>query len=144
MNGKTMTDKATEPAQAVPAVGAQVDRGVRPRAWVRPNAGWVTGVASYGEHCPPGWVGAAEPLYEQAAIDAANSERHDLALLVARLIRRMRAARTGEGMAAGDDALERQAVGYLMRKGLMRPLRADCGEAGHDEGKCGNAACLGA
>lgn len=73
-----------------------------------------------------------------------RSERLDLALLVGRLIRRMRAARTGEGMAAGDDALEQQCIGYLRRKGLASPLRADCGEAGHDEGKCGNAACLGA
>lgn len=73
-----------------------------------------------------------------------RSERLDLALLVGRLIRRMRAARTGQGMAAGDDALEQQAIGYLRRKGLTSPLRADCGEAGHDEGKCGNAACLGA
>lgn len=80
----------------------------------------------------------------QRECDKANAERHDLSLMVGRLIRRMRAARTGEGMAAGDDALEQQCIGYLRRKGLVSPLRADCGEAGHDEGKCGNAACLGA
>lgn len=55
--------------------------------------------------------------------DIFRTERIDLALLVGRLIRRMRAARTGEGMAAGDDALEHQAIGYLRRKGLMSPLR---------------------
>lgn len=79
----------------------------------------------------------------QREYDAANSERNDLALFAGRLIRRMRAARTGQGMAAGDEALEQQVIGYLRRKGLVSPLRADCGEAGHDEGKCGNAACLG-
>lgn len=55
--------------------------------------------------------------------DILRSERLDLALLVGRLIRRMRAARTGDGMAAGDDALEQQAIGYLRRKGLVSPLR---------------------
>ncbi len=54
-----------------------------------------------------------------------RSERLDLALLVGRLIRRMRAARTGEGMAAGDDALEQQCIGYLRRKGLTSPLREE-------------------
>ena len=54
-----------------------------------------------------------------------RSERRDLALLVGRLIRRMRAARTGEGMAAGDDALEQQCIGYLRRKGLTSPLREE-------------------
>lgn len=76
--------------------------------------------------------------------DIFRSERLDLTLLVGRLIRRMRAARTGEGMAAGDDALERQCIGYLRRKKLASPLRSDCGEAGHDEGKCGNASCSAA
>jgi len=57
--------------------------------------------------------------------DIFRSERLDLALLVGRLIRRMRAARTGEGMAAGDDALEQQCIGYLRRKGLTSPLREE-------------------
>jgi hypothetical protein len=35
----------------------------------------------------------------------------------------MRAARTGEGIAAGDEALEQQCIGYLRRKGLTSPLR---------------------
>lgn len=55
--------------------------------------------------------------------DSLRSQTLDLALLVGRLIRRMRAARTGEGMAAGDDALEQQCIGYLRRKGLTSPLR---------------------
>ena len=57
--------------------------------------------------------------------DIFRSERLDLALLVGRLIRRMRAARTGEGMPAGDDALEQQCIGYLRRKGLTSPLREE-------------------
>lgn len=60
------------------------------------------------------------------------AERSDLSLLVTRLIRRMRAARSGEGMAAGDDALEQQAIGYLQRKRLMSPLRATIDAAMND------------
>ncbi len=55
--------------------------------------------------------------------DILRSQTLDLALLVKRLIRRMRAARTGEGIAAGDEALEQQCIGYLRRKGLTSPLR---------------------
>ena len=55
--------------------------------------------------------------------DILRSQTLDLALLVGRLIRRMRAARTGEGIAAGDEALEQQCIGYLRRKGLTSPLR---------------------
>jgi hypothetical protein len=55
--------------------------------------------------------------------DILRSQTLDLALLVRRLIRRMRAARTGEGIAAGDEALEQQCIGYLRRKGLTSPLR---------------------
>lgn len=69
-------------------------------------------------------------------------ERNDLALLVGRLIQRMRAARVRKGTAAGDDALEQQATDYLRRKGLVKHLRNGCEEAGHDEGKCGNATCI--
>ena len=64
-------------------------------------------------------------LREAHAALCKDAELHDLALLVGRLIRRMRAARTGQGMAAGDDALEQQVIGYLRRKGLVSPLRAD-------------------
>ena len=55
--------------------------------------------------------------------DILRSQTLDLALLVRRLIRRMRAARTGEGIAAGDEALEQKCIGYLRRKGLTSPLR---------------------
>ncbi len=55
--------------------------------------------------------------------DILRSQTLDLALLVGRLIRRMRAARTGEGIAAGDEALEQQCIGYLRCKGLTSPLR---------------------
>jgi len=70
---------------------------------------------------------AAEPAptEQQATLDRLNSERLDLALLVGRLIHRMRAARDGRGVAAGDEALEQQAIGYLRRKGLISPLRED-------------------
>ncbi len=61
----------------------------------------------------------------RSEVDRLNAERHDLALLVSRLIRRMRAARAGDGIAAGDDALEQQCIGYLRRKGLTRPLREE-------------------
>ena len=57
--------------------------------------------------------------------DILRSQTLDLALLVGRLIRRMRAARNGQGVGAGDDALEQQCIGYLRRKGLTSPLRTD-------------------
>ena len=70
------------------------------------------------------------PMARLVELEAAEHERDilrsqtlDLALLVGRLIRRMRAARTGEGIAAGDEALEQQCIGYLRRKGLTSPLR---------------------
>lgn len=91
--------------------------------------GHVEGGVLVRSSLPPGYTG---PLFvspsagdaRQPEIDRLNSERLDLACLVLRLIRRMRAARVGEGMAAGDDALEQQALGYLQRKGLSAsPLR---------------------
>jgi hypothetical protein len=42
-----------------------------PFVWVRPNGSNSIGVAHYGPTCPPGWAGAAEPAFRQAAIDAA-------------------------------------------------------------------------
>jgi hypothetical protein len=57
--------------------------------------------------------------------DILRTQTLDLALLVGRLIRRMRAARAGQGMAAGDEALEQQVIGYLRRNGLTSPLRAE-------------------
>jgi hypothetical protein len=70
------------------------------------------------------------PMARLVELETAELERDnlrfqtlDLALLVGRLIRRMRAARTGEGIAAGDEALEQQCIGYLRRKGLTSPLR---------------------
>lgn len=64
----------------------------------------------------------------QLEIDRLNSDRLDLALMVYRLIRRMRAAREGRGHAAGDEALAAKALDYLQRKGLQAsPLRADAG-----------------
>ena len=72
---------------------------------------------------------AGELMIEAAAeIDRLNSDRLDMALMVYRLIRRMRAAREGRGHAAGDEALAAKALDYLQRKGLQaRPLRADAG-----------------
>jgi hypothetical protein len=78
----------------------------KPCAWVRPHAGGVTGVAHYGPHCPPGWVGAAEPLYDQAALDAAvaaaleRCREYDAALLAAE---REWWERTAEAMAQEAD-----------------------------------------
>ena len=70
------------------------------------------------------------PMARLVELETAEHERNilrsqtlDLALLIKRLIRRMRAARTGEGIAAGDEALEQQCIGYLRRKGLTSPLR---------------------
>jgi len=61
----------------------------------------------------------------QMVIEELRRERSDLALLIGRLIRRMRAARAGEGMAAADDVIEQFAIGYLQRKGLVSPLRGE-------------------
>ena len=71
-----MIDKdTTETPQAVPAVGAQVDRVVRPAAWVRdlgPQPHCVTDL----RYCAASDVERGIhlqylPLYDQAAIDAA-------------------------------------------------------------------------
>lgn len=64
MNTKTEADSH--------AVAGQVERRVRPRVWVRRNGGFDSGVAHYGSECPPGWTLAAEPMYDQAALDAAR------------------------------------------------------------------------
>jgi len=48
-------------------------------------------------------------------------QANDLALLCARLVRRLRAARDGKGSAAGDADMERRVIEYLKRKGLYRP-----------------------
>jgi hypothetical protein len=74
----------------------------------------------------------AQPA-EPSEVDRLNAERLDLAMLIIRLCQRMRAAREGRGIAAGDDALEQQALGYLTRKGIVgSPLRADGDEAQAD------------
>jgi len=62
-----------------------------------------------------------------------RTDLFDLALLVMRLARRLKAAREGRGTRAGDDALANQAVEYLRRKGLISPLRS--GPQGSDADK---------
>ena len=57
--------------------------------------------------------------------DSLRSQTLDLAMMVGRLIRRIRAARAGKGIEAGDDALELECLGYLRRKGLTSPLRQE-------------------
>jgi len=57
--------------------------------------------------------------------DSLRSQTLDLALMVGRLIRRMRAARAGKGVAASDEELERKCLDYLRRKGLTSPLRQE-------------------
>lgn len=61
----------------------------------------------------------------RSEIDRLTTERQDLVLMVGRLLHRMRAARDGRGIVAGDDALEQQVLGYLRRKGLTSPLREE-------------------
>jgi hypothetical protein len=79
-----------------------------------------------------GGAAIAQPA-EPSEVDRLNAERLDLAMLIIRLCQRMRAAREGRGIAAGDDALEQQALGYLKRKGIVgSPLRADGDEAQAD------------
>lgn len=39
----------------------------KPIGWVRYNRGGRSGVFNTGAECPPGWVGAAFPVYESAA-----------------------------------------------------------------------------
>lgn len=63
---------------------------------------------------------------ERCDVDRLNSERLDLALMVYRLIRRMRAARAGEGSLAGDETMAEKAIDYLRRKGLeSSPYRSE-------------------
>ena len=62
----TVAPAADEPA-TLPCCDAAA-----PFVWVRPNGGNSIGVAHYGPTCPPGWAGAAEPAFRQAAIDAAD------------------------------------------------------------------------
>ncbi len=76
------------------------------------------------------------PRARLAELESAERERDtlsgqvlDLAMLVGRLIQRMRAARAGNGVAAGDNALERKCISYLQRNGLTSPLR----EEGHND-----------
>jgi hypothetical protein len=79
-----------------------------------------------------GGAAIAQPA-EPSEVDRLNAERLDLALLVQRLIRRMRAAREGKGIKLGDDAMEQAAIGYLKRKGLIgSPFRAEGDEAQAD------------
>jgi hypothetical protein len=117
-----------------------VERRVRPTAWVRnfePQPHCVTDL----RYCAASDVASGKhlqylPLYTQAALDAAvaaerergdslRSQTLDLALMVGRLIRRMRAARAGKGVAASDEELERKCLDYLRRKGLTSPLRQE-------------------
>ncbi len=59
--------------------------------------------------------------------DRLLEERANLAMLVSRLARRLRAARDGRGSAAGDaDAIDK-AIGYLKSKGLFSVLRGPSG-----------------
>ena len=51
--------------------------------------------------------------------DELRSQTLDLALLIGRLIFRMRAAREGRGHLAGDVAMAEKAIDYLRRKGLL-------------------------
>ena len=74
----------------------------------------------------------------EAEVERLLCQTNDLALIVRRLIRRVYAARAGEGLAVDADSLAQAAIKYLYRNGLASP---DCGEAGHDEGRCGNASC---
>lgn len=66
-------------------------------------------------------------------IDQLREQRGNLVLFCGRLIRRLRAAREGAGIAAGDDALENEVIGYLRRNGLHSPLRADESNPAVDE-----------
>lgn len=115
--------------QNEPAGGAPLDRGVRPCAWTLQSeldARETTCKAHLWFVNPVNTSWA--PLYDRDTIDRLNSDRLDMALMVYRLIRRMRAAREGRGHAAGDEALAAKALDYLQRKGLQAsPLRADAG-----------------
>lgn len=70
---------------------------------------------------------AAQALEEADALaghymaqrDELRSQTLDLALIVGRLIVRMRAAREGRGHLAGDVAMAEKAMDYLRRKGLQ-------------------------
>ena len=70
-----------------------------------------------------------------AVIDRLNGQRIDLAMLVQRLIRRLDAARRGEGTVTGDDQLVASARDYLRRKGLEpNTLREDNSTTGAQNG----------
>ncbi len=55
---------------------------------------------------------------------------NDMALLVRRLLRRVTAARSGEGSEAGDKQMIREAIDYLERKGLCGSVTRDTHNAG--------------
>ena len=107
--------------------GTPVERDVRPRALLlthRDGRETLHPMSEYAVAYRDTAVGETM-LYDSDVIDRLNSELLDLALLIGRLIHRMRAARDGRGIASGDEALEQQAIGYLKRKGLLRPLREE-------------------
>lgn len=68
-----------------------------------------------------GFVGVSEMERLRSDNDWLRAERFDLASLVVRMARRLKAARDGLGTRAGDAALERQASEYLQQKGLVSP-----------------------
>lgn len=56
--------------QSRPAVAGRIDRPVRPDAWIRHNgAPYTSGVAHFGEKCPPGWVGAGPVFAHWSGIE---------------------------------------------------------------------------
>jgi hypothetical protein len=105
------------------SVGGPVDRDVgRQRHWT--DAASRDELEDYCRHAEDDLRAQAEELDRlRAENDRYSRERMDLALLVARLVRRLRAARDGKGCLAGDDAMASAALEYLQRKGLSSPLR---------------------
>lgn len=102
---------ATEPPMAAPAVGAQVDRRVRPFAWMTGESARRLKRGGNGKGAVPVHgerSGLAKlPVYDQAALDAAVAAERDRCATIAR--------RWGETHADGETVNARNAASKIAR-----------------------------
>lgn len=132
--------------QPQPAGSSPVERPVRPVAWVRdlgPQPHCVTDL----RYCAASDVERGVhleylPLYDKAALDAAMAEIDRLNTWAVAYYRETRKAllEERESIARWLDGQGQPGYAHEVRHGAGS-LR-ECGEAGHAEGKCGNARCL--
>lgn len=130
-----MQDTTPANATASPAVAHRLDRVVRPRAWALFAANgnyrmWSTEREEV-ERLAAEAGAPVVPLYDQDSIAAALAEERERLAKVCEGLFSPAHSGYGEGY---NEALHDCAAAI---RGLP-----DCGEAGHAEGKCGNAQCL--